>query len=46
MPQFTVPPQPLDAVPQFCPAGQVVAGVQQEPLTHTDLPVAQQVVEA
>jgi hypothetical protein len=27
-PQAIVPPQPLGAVPQFCPAGHVVAGVQ------------------
>lgn len=28
VPQARVPPQPFDAVPQVCPAGQVVLGVQ------------------
>jgi hypothetical protein len=28
VPQLSVPPQPLEAVPQFCPAGHVVAAVQ------------------
>ena len=28
VPQLSVPPQPLGAVPQFCPAGHSVAGVQ------------------
>ena len=26
VPQLMVPPHPFDAVPQFCPAGQVVTG--------------------
>jgi hypothetical protein len=41
VPQLRVPPQPSLAVPQFCPAGQLVAGVQQEPLWHTAVPVQQ-----
>lgn len=28
LPHFTFPPQPSGAVPQVCPAGQAVAGVQ------------------
>ncbi len=31
-PQFTLPPQPSGAVPQFCPAGQAVRGVQPQTL--------------
>jgi hypothetical protein len=31
VPQLSVPPQSSGAVPQFCPAGHEVAGVQQVP---------------
>jgi hypothetical protein len=44
VPQLIIPPQPSEAVPQFCPAGQVVAGVQQALLKQTDEPVTQHVV--
>jgi hypothetical protein len=36
---WTVPPQPLGAVPQACPAGQVVAGM--HPQTLGDPPPPQ-----
>jgi hypothetical protein len=36
LPQFSGgPPQPSEAIPQFCPAGHDVAGVQQAPPKQT-----------
>jgi hypothetical protein len=32
VPHCTTPPQPLDAVPHICPAGQVLVGVQPQAL--------------
>jgi hypothetical protein len=43
LPQFKVPPHPSGAVPQSCPAGQLVAGVQQAPVVAWQTaPAAQQ----